>query len=639
MGIQLVESAVRDNNRKLDLQQENMIAKDLPGFRKTSQETTVAYSNGKATGISVGKITQLTDPGLEHQIRTAQSKTSRAEILAQYESLVETNFGQLGSEGNLASMGNRVVVAVSQAIGSGGSSEGNKKAVIKNLEEHFSSMKMLSSGMQRYRSEADGEREKIIKEVNQLLKDIAEINAQTPGDSDTTGASIGYLRQRNAKLEKLAELIEFRIETINSDFLLYTPTGKTLIHNADAGELLYTSPGTQITAGTVLPPILLRTIHSDESLEKAQIIDVTSDYEDPNMGGKLAGITAFLNSSSSGFSSKLDNYACAMRDTLNEVHNKGAVLGGRSIIQGNAGYIGGNLLTTAIALEGEGALKFAIIDQQTYKPIVDVNIDLSAIASVADLITAIESAVNVDIPGFAHGQPYVDVSVTNGALRLELDSNIATSYGIALGSADGQAEPKISAVGGTKYGFSEFFHLNDLIVTTADNWRGKLDGDGLTIIEGLAEDLAVSPQLLNITGNAKNLSLSQLRSDTNLSANQQAVSSDLNIARSIVNAFTLKTAVDFKATASESATKDSLEGYAVGLYQEITFESKKNQGSVEVYERNLKNLKQIFDERSGLTDTEIATNTMKLARQQELLFSFMSTYFRMQRQVADLGKS
>lgn len=615
----------------------DMVAKDLPGFVRTTQEASLEYINGEAYGINQGAAQEVTNANDENNLRLAGATAKKAENLWNYMQQIAGVFGVMGSTTSLDATSNAVFTAIEAAHANGVDSAGNKKAIANAIKAHLENINSVANNLQNIRTNAENEKSKNIDEINSLLEKIASINAELEGFSEGTSNYLGSLRQRRVLIDKLAEYIPLQPVSSSGDFILQTANGRTIVHKDKAAKFLYT-PQTAVNSGTSFNSIYLQTISDDPTAvgtaggEEALAIDVTNDFNDTDAAGTLAGLTSFLQNTTASLSAYLDSYSAGFRDSMNATHNLASAITPRSSLVGTSGFIGGTSLAAGQALSAQGTLRIAVISNSSKNANYSYDLDLAAITPaagagtpllVSDLVSAINNA------GILSTYLTASVNGTTNSLQIALNSNYSSTHGIALGSVSGQQAAEVGVNGSAnKYGFSEFFHLNDLVSATPSYYR-----DGSCV--GLAQQISLA-QLINNDNDAKALSLVKLRDDVSLGVSSQAVSSDPSTGRALMDLFN-KTNTAFPASGPNSSFNGSFEGFITRILQDVSGKASTQKDEAESQKEAFKQQALAFSQEYGLSESEIATISLQISRSQDLYFNFINSYFRMMRNVAKMG--
>lgn len=639
-GVGLAIAGLRQKFREMQRLEVDMISMDQPGFTRTVQQSAVYYANGVAVGISDGQIQEVTDAACEGQLRSLSSQVNSAQNLVQYLSQIENAFGHMGGTNALLNSGNKVVTAINTLCSQGGENPTNKQAVLDALQEHLRQISLVSNSVQNIRNSASGDLATQFTAINALLTDIAAVNqAVSSYGTSPSASSISYLRQRRALLDELAQYIEFNVSDTTGSFLVYTPTGSVLVQDSLAAEYFY-SPASQIDAsqtfgaGTVtLKSIAIDTTSTEspstgthisppgdpnyyDRTNESFIFDVSNEFQS-SMGGSATGLIQFLQDDSVIIAQQLDSYAAGLRDSFNAIHNLSSAIAPRSTLLGSSGYIGGSSLLSTLPIDASGVLRIAVVNTSTNVASFSADVDITSAINVTGLCTLINSASN--------GNFTASINSTTNSLQITTSN---TGCGISLGSVSGQlpAMVSLSNLGSTKYGFSEFFHLNDIITAPPQYWRGGS-------ITGISSNLALNSSFVS---NPDNFSIRALRNDVAGLGAAQAVSGDASIGRSLSDLFT-RTTTSF-VTASGGSVAQTLEAFSKGIVQQVGTMVADQKFDLETDTEAFKQQQAIFDEQYGLSEQEIAIQSMQISKSQDLYFSFINNYWRMMSRVAEMGK-
>lgn len=636
----LALAALKQQSRAMKRLELDMVAMDKPGFTQTIQESSIDYSNGKAIGINEGEVREVTDSGAENQLRCLAAQLKQNEGLEKYIGNYEKAFGQMGESNAFLNSGNKIVTTINAVCAKGGDTPANKKAILDAIADHTRQINILANKLQDLRNSASQELSTELPTINNLLQEIAAINSNMGALGASSDTNISYSRQRRDLLNQLSQHIQIIVEDgSNSEFLVYTPKGRVLVQGSLAAEFVYNPPpavdaSQTFSAGT----ITLQSLEMDTTAlespstgtdapsgdpsdpnyydrrSEAFIFDVTSDFANAQ-GGAMSGLMSFLQSDSVAFAQALDAYAAGFRDSFNALHNLSTAIEPRAILQSsNSGYIGGDILTDSVSITGAGTLRIAVINTSTNLATINADIDLSSVGSINDVM----GIINGNSVLYGH----VTASIVNGSLQI---ATTDAGCGVSLGRVAGSAAPTIAVSGSTAYGFSEFFHLNDILTTPSTFWRGGP-------ITGLASSLTVNGTMLS---NPQYFSINQLR-DSALGTEAQAVSGDPSLGRAMIDLFT-RTKISFE-TSSGGTVSQTLEEFSKGLVQQVASAASNLKEEIEAQEEAYKQQETLFSQNYGMDEQEIAIRSMQISKSQDLYFSFLNNYWRMMSRVAEMGK-
>jgi flagellar hook-associated protein FlgK len=634
-SVGLVLAALKQKSREMKNLERDMIAMDKPGFTRTIQESAIYYAGDQAIGITEGDLQEVTDINAENQLRSIAAQAEKMTSLEKYISEYQNAFGQMGGSNAFIASGNKVVTAINTLCSQGGDNPANKKAVIEAIKYHTLQINSLADKLQSLRDSVSKEVTSQFPKINELLKDIATINANMEAPGATSASNISYKQQRRAKLEALSEYLEIRVEDTNSDFLVYTPKGRVLVQKDIYSEFIYTPPpqidaSQTFGAGTitlqsisvdvtnaeagVVPPALGRNNYYYRR-EEAFVFDVSNDFSNAQ-GGSISGAMQFLQNDSLLFAQELDAYAAGLRDSFNEIHNLSSAIKPRATLQGSSGYIGGANVVGTLGTTAAGTLRIAVIDATTNLATVSTDIDISGVTTINN--TADNTSLCYLINNNATLLGHVTASIVNGSLQI---TTTDANCGISLGSVSGAAVPTING-----FGFSEFFHLNDVITAPASFWRGGS-------ITGLASNITFNSDMLS---NPEYFSVNKLRDNSVPLGAAQAVSGDPLIGRLLSDLFT-RTKTVF-ATPTGGTISQTLEDFSAGLVKEVANKVSELQSDKEAQNEAYRQQKELFSQQYGMNEQDIAILSMEISKSQDLYFSFMNNYWRMMSRIAEMGK-
>jgi flagellar hook-associated protein 1 FlgK len=296
------------------------------------------------------------------------------------------------------------------------------------------------------------------------------------------GKDVSDLRDlRDASLDELSGLIDISyFYRADGDVVVFTSAGRTLVDNVPA--TLNHNAASSVTATTTLAEGDLNGLYVGTAI-------VANDITQDVTGGTIKGLIDLRDTILTNLQSQLDEMSAEIRDTFNQVHNRGTPFPGSQSMSGTRVFISPSTQT---------------IDLDPTSSVDDVNISLFSNTGDQSATTTLNTIMQVDYGGAgtdddakgsyaawtidevaAHVQGWlrangpatatVAVSATTGKLDISLNStslNLAFRDQTASANGSSAADAQIAfdanadgVIDETVSGFSNFFGLNDFFVT------------------------------------------------------------------------------------------------------------------------------------------------------------------------------
>jgi flagellar hook-associated protein 1 FlgK len=339
----------------------------------------------------------------------------------------------------------------------------------------------MTRTIQELRLQADQAIKQKADRINELTTRIQSLNDSLVAFGTTSRDTSDLKDQRDQVVDELAQIVDIRyFFRANGDIIVFTSDGFVL-----ADKIIGTV--THNAAATASETMTHAEGDFDGIYVGARI--AANDMTTTVRGGEIKGLVELRDSILPGLQSQLDTFAAKLRDTLNQVHNRGAPFPGLQSMTGTRIFIEPGSQT--VRLDPTGSVDDVTItlfntsgnqtESTTLNTIMtSVTASLAAQASrgpwtINNIATKIQDWLQ------ANGASTATVAVnTAGKLAINLNS---TTLGLAFrdqtatanGSTHQDAEIGFDAnfdgtVDETVFGFSNFFGLNDFYVDgLADN--------------------------------------------------------------------------------------------------------------------------------------------------------------------------
>lgn len=457
-------NGIRTSQKAIDVVSENVSNVNTEGYaRKSYSQKTLVLNNGQMSGAISNTDLRQVDTKMVAQLRRETGILQDSSVRVYYLDLIQAKMGQPSSE---YSVSNRVAAMQTafESLGVDADKLNSQSTAVTSVDTALSQMQELSSQIQALRLEIDQEISALCDEVTGILEQLDKLN----DDIVRTGALEGqsadnYKDQRDLLITRLSEIMDIQsYERSTGETVILTAGGKPLLDKdgvivshtpaASTGSLIsYSSGGiTGIYAGS---------------------FDITKEIT----SGELSGLISLRDTELQDMQTQLDELAFQMTKQLNAVHNKGVnypntvyeMNGTRTFIDGDKQTIslsGGDVKIVLFNSDGSEAFNVSLTGE--------LNFTSGSINEMCDKIQDwLQNAVD--------GPHLTGASVgLNRDGKLEIDLG-ASAYSIAFREETsvllGSEETSVSigfdadgsgAVDQTYSGFSNFFGLNDFIITS-----------------------------------------------------------------------------------------------------------------------------------------------------------------------------
>lgn len=348
------------------------------------------------TGVDVKDITRIRDLLLDSQFRDAHQALGRQEAEEATLSQIEGLVGEPSEDGLASAMS--LLFASFQDLANAPTDLAVRTVVRDKARALVDQFHRLDNGLERLKIDLNDEILGVVKQVNGLAQQIADLNTQI-AMSEGGGGSANDLRdQRDNAVDELTKLV-----------------GGSTSEDADGQVRVTVGGGLTIVDGSTSVPLETKAFDSsDLTYPDSSRLFLGGILMTPG-GGRLAGLLESRNSTTGfvkGFQSQLDTLAKAVVDEVNAVHAVGYGLDGVS---------GRNLFAfTTPPIGTAGAARFISVD-----PVIEADVTTIAAASTPNpgdngaalALADLQDSTTIMLPS---GQ-----SVTFGAYLSSLVSDLA----------------------------------------------------------------------------------------------------------------------------------------------------------------------------------------------------------------------
>jgi flagellar hook-associated protein 1 FlgK len=423
---------------QLRVTSDNITNVNTPGYiRKIAHQQSLTIG-GQGIGVTSGQITLASDRYLQQATFKASGDAARASQTFDLLDQIQAQFGDLTDTNSLFNQASASLTAMAKAAETPDSSAGRQEAV-SNLTGFINEGSRISEKIQQVRADADQRISSDVTQINDLLKNISQLNASISSATVVGGDATGAQTQQTQYIDQLSKLIDVRV-TQNSNGGITVRTQSGMVLASDTYAQLSYNPTSTVTASTSFNPIIVTGANG----EKRDLAD--------NLGsGELKGLLDVRDNQAVAVNDQLNEYMAKFTEALNAVHNQ------NSAVPAPASMTGKQLdQTAAEAINGmTGQTNFVTVDSNgkiTHTMMVDFSagkytLDGGALTSLpsGSFDTALSTASGGNM----------SFSFTGGQLTLAAAG--AGNAGVAV------TDPATGGSSKLGQSFSQYFGLNDLI--------------------------------------------------------------------------------------------------------------------------------------------------------------------------------
>ena len=500
LALRTAQSGLLANQQALDVTSRNISNVNTPGYSRKVVNFENQSLVGAGSGVKISEIMRTIDEGLLKSFRLESSEYNELAAQDTFWDRLQDLFGSPESNTSLS----HTITGFSDAIESLVVSPNNAlehTEVVRRAEDLVAQMQQMSIAIQELRLQADQKLTDVAVEINSLVNEIDTLNDDIIASGSVSRETSDLKDQRDLKISRLAELIDIRyFSRTDGDVVIFTSSGRTLVDTVPP-EVTHES------ASAVTPT----TTHAEDDFggffigaSSNPANDATDDIRD----GQAKGLIDMRDSVLPNLQSQLDELSANLRDTINQVHNRGVAFPGAQEYNGTRNFI--EPTTQKIYLDPDNSADDVAIalfdssgDESEHSTLNTIMTDagfsdrgsgndwhISDIAATLQSWLRNNGATGATVDTTS-GQ--FDIALNTTSLNLAFRDQTATADGSSTGdvaiSFDANGDDVVDE---TVSGFSNFFGLNDFFVDNlADNvWESDVLSSSYSVSGSTASTLS-----------------------------------------------------------------------------------------------------------------------------------------------------
>ncbi len=485
LALRTAQSGLLTNQSALDAVANNIANVNSPGYSRKIVNTEQRVVSGVGAGVQLSKLTRQLDEGLIKTLRAETSTLNSLNVQDNYYLRLQELFGTPDDNTSISHTIAQFTASIESLADAPGKTLEQTEIVRrgKNLTLQLQSMTTM---IQDLRQQADKEIGDNVTVINQLIVKVGDLNDEIIARGVVNHDVTDLQDQRDMTVDQLAELIDIRYFTrSDGDVVVFTSGGRTLVDSSPS--VLVHSSASSVDATST---------HAEGDISPIYIGNqiAGNDITNEISSGQLYGLVTLRDTVLPGLQSQLDELAGELRDTMNQVHNRGLPFPGSQSLTGTRVFVAGTTTTAAGAAATAGEQRIyldasASVDDVTIA-LLDSSGDQSAVSTLNAIMTSAtyvgayssrgasddwsiaNVAANIQSWIRANGAASATVAVdSNGKFSIDLNTTtLNLSFRDQTASANGSTQQDASIgfdsdgdsdVDETISGFSYFLGLND----------------------------------------------------------------------------------------------------------------------------------------------------------------------------------
>lgn len=462
-ALRTAQSGLLINQQTLNVVANNIANVNTEGYSRKIVRAESQVVNGVGVGVTVSDIVRQVDEGLLKSIRIELGELNAFIVQENYFSRTQDLFGAPGENSSLSHIVEEFVASL-ESLATAPDKTIQQAEVLRRAQDVVLTLQNMSATIQELRLQADAAIADIATDMKKTIARIDELNDNIISNSSVNRDVTDLRDQRDMQLDALSKLVDIRYFFRNDgDVVVFTSGGRTLVDTVP--------PTITHTAASSLSATIT---HSEGDISGFYVgnVEARNDITTEIRGGQLKGLIDLRDTILTNMQSQLDEFAAEIRDTFNQIHNRGVPFPGAQSFTGSRIFVlpteqtmtfSGNDDTTVTLFDANG-------DQTAQTTIRNIlggantsSTTISNLAAKMQTWLQDNGAANATVSVKSSGK--FDIALNTTLVNLTFRDEAATAQGSTLQDAtigydangDGNADETIS-------GFSNFLGLNDFFV-------------------------------------------------------------------------------------------------------------------------------------------------------------------------------
>lgn len=330
LALRTAQSGLLTNQQALNAIANNVANVNTPGYSRKIVNLEQRVLAGSGSGVQLAEITRVVDEGLLKSLRLELSAKHALTSQKSYYERIQESFGKPADNNSISHILSDLTTAI-EALAAAPDKTLEQSELVRQGNETTLKLQSMSATLQELRLQADGSITEAVEEINVLTTKIADLNDKIIRNN-TVSADVSDLRdQRDQAVDRLAQLIDIRyFYRGDGDLVVFTSGGRTLVDNVGTTMTHNAASSANATAthaegdfgGIYLGPPIPGN-------------DITNEIR----GGELKGLIDQRDRVLTDLQSQIDELAATLRDTFNQIHNRGMPFPGMQSMTGTRRFL------------------------------------------------------------------------------------------------------------------------------------------------------------------------------------------------------------------------------------------------------------------------------------------------------------
>ena len=459
-------SGVKASQNAMSVVSENVNNVKTEGYsRKVYSQQTLILANGQSSGVISNTNLRQVDEQLRYQYRTESGRMQSSYVRSYYLDIIQAKMGSPDSQTSVSNRVNAIQTAF-ESLGVDADKLNARSTTVSAIDTALAQIQALSDQIQAMRLEIDQSLTELSKEATDILTQLDKLNDDiVRTDAMNTTTADNFRDRRDTLITRLSEIMDIQsYERSTGETVILTAGGKPLL-DKDAATVSHTPAA---SAGSLIN-------YSSGGITGvyAGKYDITNEIG----SGEMYGLIQLRDTELQDLQIEMDELAYQLTQSLNQVGNQGTnypnmvyeLTGTRTFINGGKDQTmsisGGDVKIILFDESGKEAYSASLLGELdfssgTIEELTQTVQDWLQNAVDGPHLTTASVGINLD------GHLKIDLGTSEYSIAFRdetsvLEGSDAAQVSIAFDAdADGTADRTFT-------GFSSFFGLNDLIISSA----------------------------------------------------------------------------------------------------------------------------------------------------------------------------
>lgn len=237
-------SGLNITQRDLDVVANNIANSETEGFTRRSLSQTENFTNSNNSGgVRAVGVDRILNEQVQSQLRLLGGVNVGNQITSDFLGRLDVAFGEPGSAAAIDTAFNAALSSL-EALSTTPDDSATQSQAVVDLQVFAGQLNSLSNTIQSLRQEADISLADTVRQANNALENITDLNARIIAETNGASEPVALLDERDRFVDELAQIIDIQVTTLpNNGIQIRTGSGIALFDNVPT-QLAFNQAGT-----------------------------------------------------------------------------------------------------------------------------------------------------------------------------------------------------------------------------------------------------------------------------------------------------------------------------------------------------------------------------------------------------------